>query len=331
MPPQTPISARPAGAFFSRALSAFQSSGSALQVICTVAPALHHGSHEHGQPTPLPPRFPPQSLIVLDSSFNPPTRAHLRMATSAIQELTQKQSHSPGALRLLLLLSVNNADKGAKPAAFDKRLAMMWAFAKDVQRSLQADSGEQQASSEVEPLSVDLGLSTVPFFHEKSAALAEGGFYKGERDMGGRTETEQIFLVGYDTLIRIFNPKYYGPIDSEGQVSTTEPPPIRKALDPFFTRAKLRVTMQTGDEWGGPEEQTAYLDNLLRAGGPSNIGGSTDWVSRIQMVEGRKLGADAISSTRARVAAKDRDSDKLDLMVTSEVRWWIEQENLYTE
>jgi nicotinamide-nucleotide adenylyltransferase len=230
------------------------------------------------------------------------------------------------------LLSVNNADKGAKPAAFDKRLAMMWAFARDVQRSLQENSGDEQASSEVETLSVDLGLSTVPYFHEKSAVLAEGDFYDGERDMGGRAETEQVFLVGYDTLIRIFNPKYYGPLDSEGQVSNSGSPPIRKALDPFFTRARLRVTMRTGDEWGGADEQTAYLEGLFRAGGLSNMGGSTDWDSRIQMVEEPKLGdSDAISSTYARAAAKDRDSGKLDLMVTSEVRWRIEQESLYSE
>lgn len=270
---------------------------------------------------------------MLDSSFNPPTRAHLRMATSAIRELRYKRSQSPGTLRLLLLLSVNNADKGAKPAAFDERLAMMWAFARDVQRSLQEDSGGGQASSEVEALSVDLGLSTVPYFHEKSAALAEGGFYKGEPDMGGRAETEQVFLVGYDTLIRIFNPKYYGSLDSEGRVFPGESAPIRKALDPFFARAKLRVTMRTGDEWGGVDEQTEYLEGLLGAGGLSNIGGSTDWGSRIQMVEEPGLGADSdvISSTHARAAAKDQDTKKLDLMVTSEVRWWIEKEDLYSK
>ncbi|KAK3298069.1 uncharacterized protein B0H64DRAFT_393765 [Chaetomium fimeti] len=331
MPPNPSFSARPAAAFFSRALSSFQSSGSTIQVICTAAPALHHKNHDHGHPTPLPPRFPPQSLVVLDSSFNPPTRAHLRMATSAIQELMHKQSQRPGALRLLLLLSINNADKDAKPAAFDKRLAMMWAFAGDVQRSLQADPGEEQASSEVEPLSVDLGLSTAPYFYEKSAALAEGGFYNGERGMGGSTETEQVFLVGYDALVRIFDPKYYGSFDPEDQVSTAGTPPIRKALDPFFNRAKLRVTMRTGDEWGEADEQAAYVDDLLHAGGLSDIGGSTNWGSRIHMTEGRKPGEDVISSTYVRAAVKAGDSEQLNLMVTPEVRWWIEQESLYTE
>jgi nicotinamide-nucleotide adenylyltransferase len=261
------------------------------------------------------------------------------MATSAIHDLTHKQRQGLGASRLLLLLSVNNADKGAKPAAFDKRLAMMWAFARDVQRCVRNEteggSGEghagADADAEAETFGVDLGLATVPYFHDKSAALAESGFYNGEEGADGVGETEQVFLVGYDTLIRIFNPKYYGPLDSTAQVASPEATPMQKALGPFFARAKLRVTMRADDEWGGADEQKAYLENLYKAEGLSEVGGNKDWASRIEMVEGRKAGGDIVSSTYARAAAQARDSGKLDLMVTPEVRWWIEQENLYTE
>ncbi|KAK4038893.1 hypothetical protein C8A01DRAFT_47533 [Parachaetomium inaequale] len=331
MPLQPPLSPRPVADFFTRALSSFRNSASKLQVICTAAPSPHRGGLDDGEPAALPPRVRPRTLIVLDSSFNPPTRAHLRMATSAIHALTHNQGQSPDALRLLLLLSVNNADKGAKPAAFDKRLAMMWAFARDVQHHLQTAPRNGQAGPGAEALSVDLGLATAPYFHEKSAALAESGFYSGEKNTDGVAETEQVFLVGYDTLIRIFNPKYYGPLESTGQVSTAESPPMQRALGPFFARSKLRVTMRTGDEWGGADEQTAYLQDLMQAEGLSKVGGNTDWAGRIEMVEGRKVGADIISSTYARGAAKERDSDRLDLMVTPEVRWWIEQGDLYTE
>jgi nicotinamide-nucleotide adenylyltransferase len=231
----------------------------------------------------------------------------------------------------LLLLSVNNADKGTKPAAFDKRLAMMWAFARNVQHQLQTAPGNGQAGSGAEVLSVDLGLATAPYFHEKSAALAESGFYNGEKNRGGVAEMEQVYLVGYDTLIRIFNPKYYGPLESTRQVSTAGSPPMQRALGPFFARAKLRVTMRTGDEWGGADEQTVYLQDLMRAEGLSKVGGSTDWGGRIEMVEEREVGADIISSTYARAAAKDGDSGRLDSMVTPEVRWWIEQGDLYAE
>jgi nicotinamide-nucleotide adenylyltransferase len=242
-------------------------------------------------------------------------------------------------LRLLLLLSVNNADKGVKPAAFDKRMAMMWAFARDLQRALQSEAesaagdGQGDGSEEAETLSVDLGLATVPYFHEKSAALADLAFYNGDAaDSEEAGKTEQLFLVGYDTLIRIFNPKYYGPPETTGQFAVTEgTTPMQKALGPFFSRAKLRVTMRTDDEWGGADEQTAYLEDLLRAEGWSKVGGSRDWGDRIEMVEGRQVGADIVSSTYARAAAKDRNSERLDLMVPPEVRWWIEHEGLYTE
>lgn len=261
------------------------------------------------------------------------------MTTSAIRDLTHKQGQTLGALRLLLLLSVNNADKGAKPAAFDKRLAMMWAFARDVQHSLQGEpksapeegGGPGQEHSEAEGLSVDIGLARLPYFHEKSAALAEGGFYKADGGTGGVGETEQVFLVGYDTLIRIFNPKYYGPPEAVSQVARPNTTPMQEALDPFFRRASLRVTMRLGDEWGGADEQKAYFETLFQAEGLSKVGGSRDWGNKIEVIEGSKGGADIISSTHARAAARDRDSNRLDVMVTSEVRWWIEQNDLYSE
>ncbi len=50
---------------------------------------------------------PAGTLYVLDSSFNPPTRAHFDMAVSALE-------HDRGAApkRLILLLATRNADKG---------------------------------------------------------------------------------------------------------------------------------------------------------------------------------------------------------------------------
>ncbi len=324
--------------FFARALSSFQSSRSKLQIICTTPPRLQRPDGlDHGAPTPLPPTVRPRTLIVLDSSFNPPTRAHLRMATSAILHLKHRESHGGlgGGLRLLLLLSVNNADKSPKPEAFGQRLAMMWAFANDVQRSVgvdDEDGASRSPQSESGALSVDLGLATVPYFHDKSAALASTGFYSGqlnENHDGGKTE--QVFLVGYDTLIRIFNPKYYDAPDPATQPASPETTPMQEALDPFFERAKLRVTMRTDDEWGGAAEQSAYLDTLSQADGLSSVGGNKDWGRRIEMVEGRKAGADVISSTYARAAAKARDWDKLGSMVTPGVRWWIEKEGLYSQ
>ncbi|KAH7133055.1 hypothetical protein B0J13DRAFT_450760 [Dactylonectria estremocensis] len=202
--------------FFSRALSSFQSSPDAFRVLCT----LPHAS----DPAPRPPAHPVGHLVVLDSSFNPPTRAHAGMARAALDD---------GA-RLLLLLSVNNADKAPKPAGFPVRLAMMDAMGRQLLE--EAGSG----------LQVDLAVTTMPFFHDKARALAQSGFY-------GAPPTT-TFLAGFDTLVRVFDAKYYGGDDG-----------MRQALGPFFAGgAKLRVTARPDERWGGAEEQRALAERLVQ-------------------------------------------------------------------
>ncbi|KAK0736077.1 hypothetical protein B0T21DRAFT_366261 [Apiosordaria backusii] len=357
MRPSLSSSARALTTFFSQALTSFKATSSKFQVICTVPRWPPDTSQKDARPTipkPLPPRARPSTLIVLDSSFNPPTRAHLRMATSAIlsQGRPSKTTQPKGkdaievgggteATRLLLLLSVNNADKAPKPALFHQRLALMWAFAQDLQASLQ-----QQGKTEID---VDIGLSTLPFFHEKSEAIDQSGFYQHGSE---EEKMEQVILVGYDTLIRIFNPKYYGPVAAsepgkplETSISATaetkqheQTTPMQRALGPLFRRARLRVTMRTDDEWGGKEEQLKYLQDLIRGDedggwdpGLGRIGGSKEWSRRIEMVEGRDVSGEIISSTYAREAVKEGDGERLEKMVSDSVRWWIEEEGLYRE
>ncbi|KAK0668739.1 hypothetical protein QBC41DRAFT_321142 [Cercophora samala] len=353
MRPQASASARALTTFFSHALTSFKATPSKLEVICTVSRRPAGTSQRDGwsaAPSPLPPRARPRTLIILDSSFNPPTRAHLRMATSAVLSETRRlvtAQHNgggggPESTRLLLLLSINNADKAPKPAPFQQRLVLMWAFAQDVQASLL-----QQGNTETD---VDIGLSTLPFFHEKSEALDQVEFY---RQGSPEVKMEQVMLVGYDTLIRVFNPKYYGPVAaplSGAPLDTGTPTaekkkqdeartPMQKALGPLFERARLRVTMRTDDEWGGKEEQLKYLQGLIRGddceegGGPGlgRIGGSKEWAGRIEMVEGREAGSEVVSSTYARNAAKERNRERLEKMVSDGVRWWIEEEGLYQE
>lgn len=56
----------------------------------------------------------PAVLYVLDSSFNPPTLAHMQIVTSALQETPSVPS------RVLLLLATQNADKPSVPASFEQ-------------------------------------------------------------------------------------------------------------------------------------------------------------------------------------------------------------------
>ncbi|KAK0710768.1 hypothetical protein B0H67DRAFT_554848 [Lasiosphaeris hirsuta] len=330
--------------FFHNALLSFQDSAAAFCVVGTLPPLAYlknpgngHPLYKHQNHLPRPVRPPttPHTLVVLDSSFNPPTRAHLRMVTSGIYDLVRGEGQKLSALRVLLLLAVNNADKAPKPAAFEQRLAMMWAFAKDVQDEVRAGQREEpsqgEAASSDEELSIDIGLSTLPYFAEKSAEIAASDFYTSEAREGAR-QMEQVILAGYDTLIRIFNPKYYaGPPTSEGEVTSAGQTPMQRALGPFFDRVKLRVTLRTNDEWGGKEEQRAYLEDLLQADGLTRIGGDKEWAGRIELTEGRKEAEQIVSSTYAREAAQKQDWDKLDEMATPAVREWIQKQKLYSE
>ncbi|KAF5024336.1 hypothetical protein F66182_3613 [Fusarium sp. NRRL 66182] len=278
-PPKMPlIEPRSLISFFSRALTSFQSSPDALRVLCTLP-------HTANVPAPRRPVGRVRDLVILDSSFNPPTLAHASMARSALRSKREQ--------RLMLLLSVNNADKAPKPASFPVRLAMMEAMGRAL-----LDEGVE----------IDVAVTTMPFFHDKAKAIIGSGVYAGQ-DGGQLTQT---FLAGFDTMVRILNPKYY----NEG---------IQSALGPFFEGAKVRVTTRPDETWGGVEEQRAWLTKER----VREVGGDEGWVGKVEMVEGRE-GDDAVSSSRVREVVKS-GGEGLDGLVGGEVREWIEREALYRE
>ncbi|KAK4075148.1 uncharacterized protein Triagg1_4812 [Trichoderma aggressivum f. europaeum] len=289
--------------FFSRSLTSFHSSPDVFRILCTLP---HAGAEPVSRPASGVRR-----LVVLDSSFNPPTRAHAEMARSALKWASSSSSYSEGAsfsssshsdgTRLMLLLSVNNADKAPKPASFPVRLGMMEGFGRDLLGSL-GDVGTE----------IDLAVTTMPYFHDKARVISESWMYSSSSE--GR-EPEQVFLAGFDTVIRIFNPKYYG----DGG--------MRAALGPFFERARLRVTMRTDDEWGGEEEQREYVRGLGE-GRLDDVGGDVAWAGRVDLVEGR---GDGVSSSKVRDMVKRGEKEGLERLVDGEVMGWIEGEGLYRE
>lgn len=323
------------------ALRSFQSSGRPFQLIQQQQP------HAPTPATSSTAARKCRTLVVLDSSFNPPTLAHMHMATSAAQDLRAQQRRGPttGDVRLLLLLAVNNADKAPKPAAFEERLLMMEAFARDIQRawrSLERQTvaeGDEQAHHDYESttttLPVDIGLTTHPYFHDKSAAIAASPEYdtpSSQTSNDGEPHTGQLFLAGYDTLIRIFTPKYYtSPVPEAGVDPPPQPDnktPMQMALDPFFARAQLRVTMRPDDDWGGREDQLGYIERIMHGGELEKVGGRSEWARRVELVEGTSGGADGgvVSSTLAREAVKGKDWGRLRELVPSCVASLIEED-----
>ncbi|KNG82824.1 cytidylyltransferase [Aspergillus nomiae NRRL 13137] len=250
--------------------------------------------------SPPPPTHIPDVLYVLDSSFNPPTLAHRRIASTALLENASK------APRLLLLLATQNADKPSKPALFEDRLVMMELFARDLLAYLQPHFSTPENGSLPE---IDIGLTKKPYFVDKAAEIDTAGVYP--------ESLEQVHLTGYDTLIRIFNPKYYPP------EHTLQP------LGPFLTRHRLRVTMRPGSEWGDAEEQRQFLLNMAQ-GGMEKEGGKPEWAQRIQLVEGRQPDQRPVSSTLAREAIRSNPQD-LGGLVPDNVREFILSQQPYSE
>lgn len=249
-------------------------------------------SHSVAILSSLPPnRCPsPSILYVLDASFNPPTLAHLQIASSAVQEKPDL------ATRLLLLLATQNADKPAKPASFEHRLAMMELFAHDLLSYLKPQR----------PLQIDIGVTRKPYFIDKAAEIDASGVYP--------PSLEQVHLTGYDTLVRIFNPKYYPP------EHTLQP------LAPFLAQNRLRVTMRPSDAWGGEEEQKQFLVELAQ-GGRASEGGRPEWAEKIQLVEGSRPWDPPVSSTRAREAVEG--GSDLEGLVSARVREFMLRERPY--
>ncbi|KAG0646039.1 nicotinamide mononucleotide adenylyltransferase [Hyphodiscus hymeniophilus] len=288
---------------YATALKSFSSSPSTFRILSTGT------SH-------LP---PPKTLYVLDSSFNPPTLAHLRIATSALLNDTHA---SAGPKRLLLLLATQNADKAPKPAAFEQRLLMMQIFASDLLSSLRSSTStstspvtspltkDQDWDQNTEEIGVDIAVTKLPYFMDKAEAIDGSGEY-------GRG-TPQVHLVGFDTLIRILDSKYYPPDH------TLQP------LVPFLEKHRLRVTYRTDDQWGAGEAQDGYLKDI-KEGKRAREKARKEWVSqgRIELIEGRVGGEEVVSSTKVREAVKGGNEAALRRLVTGGVADWIMEEDLY--
>ncbi|KAL8657402.1 MAG: hypothetical protein Q9226_001962, partial [Calogaya cf. arnoldii] len=194
-----------------------------------------------------------RTIHVLDSSFNPPTRAHLRIALSALQSTNNASKPQ----RLLLLLATQNADKAPKPAAFEQRVAMMTILAQDIldQYNSSNSAKSQDSSADEEPLAVDIGVTKHPYFHNKAISIDESDHYSSPSSTTGKQlQPQQVHLLGFDSLIRLLDTKYYPP------THTLDP------LSDLFDKHRVRVTRRTedGDKYGTVEEQDSVWEALAK-------------------------------------------------------------------
>ncbi|TLD18948.1 Nucleotidylyl transferase [Venturia nashicola] len=263
----------------------------------------------------------PRTLFILDSSYNPPSRAHLAMATTALRTTTE-----PTPKRLLLLFSTSNADKAPKPASFEQRLAMMTIFAQDLQSELQnqsqpttPDRGEtdSRGNGREEEIGIDIGVTIEPYYTSKSHAIASAV------PPPYPSNPTHIHLLGYDTLIRFLAPKYYSAFH----------PPL-SALAPYFESGhKLLVLLRpaTTDPRDSEQEQRHYISSLSK-GHLQKEGFKRNWADQIGILEGGDIAkAAGISSTLIRTAVKAEKWDDVEGICTPGIATWIREESLYND
>ncbi|GAA6047705.1 hypothetical protein JCM3770_001732 [Rhodotorula araucariae] len=156
---------------------------------------------------PLPPDTsgPPDKhrrlrVCVLESSWNPPTLSHVSLA-----------EHCANADAHLLALTIGNPDKGridARAAAL--RVEMMREVARALERRARTDGGGGVGAGAW--ANVAVAVTEAPTFTEKSSIL-RGELDALVRAQSGSADAEVrlTFPVGWDTVIRIFAPRYYHP------------------------------------------------------------------------------------------------------------------------
>lgn len=210
-------------------------------------------------------------LLILDASFNPPHRAHYAIAALAAAHLTktnvkldrQTSEHSDSnncsegnssgsnitSLNLLLSYSARNADKGiASVQDQQRRSEMMKLFA------------DYFFSNSKHPESTTNNKNQTPEFHW-NASIAKSSYPRfvdkcksvvnWRQSLNNYHDTQQIiFLMGFDTLVRLLDPKYYVDVTDSSRSNIVE------QLDYFFKHAQV-LALPRGEE--DPEQSKAQL------------------------------------------------------------------------
>ena len=179
---------------------------------------------------------------VLPSAFNPPTRAHLRLL-----DLAEAVAGVEGGAALL---TTRNVAKGIEGAALEDRIGML--LATRASRPGLAVLAANQAR-----------------IVDQAAALRATW-----------PEATFDFVLGHDTLVRLFDQRYYG-----GSMETE--------LDPFFERHRViaanrgEVTIEEMGDWVA-ERAGRYADRIVTVALDQEHGGMASSDARAVIEAGRE-------------------------------------------
>ncbi|CAK7897228.1 nicotinamide mononucleotide adenylyltransferase [[Candida] anglica] len=235
-----------------------------------------------------------QRICVLDSSFNPPHLGHLSLAKDSLAQSYSATEDEDKVL--LLLLSVKNADKiTPQPASFEERIDMMCLMANYLHKTL--------------GINVSVGLTKHARFVDKwSSALS----YIRNEKLQDPVKVKLTFSVGFDTLIRIFNPKYY------------VPDKISHTLGEFMSTTDLFCLTRT-DADTTFQEQVRYVTDISLNKHDHIPSG---WSSRI-FLEQKNDSTSKVSSSSIRKQIHGQTEKNWENDVIEEIKDYIETNKIY--
>lgn len=201
---------------------------------------------------------------------------------------------------MLLLLATKNADKPDVEAGREMRVTMMKVLAGDVVAG-QWDAGKGEENEARDGEGVDIALTPFALFIDKARAIADESTYSGAK---------KVFILGFDTLKRLLEVRYYDP-------------PTLSGLGPLFDGG-VRVHLRAGGE---EEErgQREWIESLGGEGGwLERNAGDREWLRGMEVL--RASGGEVSSSE---VRRRVKEGTGLEGLVKEGVEEVIGREGLY--
>jgi nicotinamide-nucleotide adenylyltransferase len=249
-------------------------------------------------------------ISVLDSSFNPPTFAHLALVNH------RRPASQTDYDAKLLLLSITNADKKLQSgdATYEQRVEMMMHFASGVTTG---DSNEAPGNVAVAIIdeATFAGKASILQTHLKSRLVELGA-------VADPPLVELTFLQGMDTLERLFAPRYY--LNSQEQMYSI----LRRLFSSESNGSNARVVYATRDPSSYPSSGSS--EEQLLTSISAFLTASSLPTDRIQMIEMAEQTRE-MSSSAARHLIRDGDRNGLQEIVPARVLQYIQENGLYQQ
>ncbi|KAF9953289.1 hypothetical protein BGZ70_000306 [Mortierella alpina] len=239
----------------------------------------------------------PTRIAVLDSSFNPPTKAHYQLLKAAARV---------GCDVVLLLLATNNVDKGQTGASAIERLEMMEAMAMEAIRNEKEEPALRHMA---------VGLTIHARFMDKAQPIL---------DSYPPNTVQLSWIMGHDTMTRLFDPKYYKDVRTDMAPFFEQCDVICSSRPGYGTRDEM---MQFVEQSGHASKVT--LVDILDDESDDGVHQIPTRSPAATKASPHDIEIKEMSSTVVRNAVKDQDWKMVDRCVLPSVKQLIEKNGLY--